>query len=447
MKSPSFADVYRQLNAAQREAVDTVYGPVLVIAGPGTGKTQLLSARVAKILEATDALPQNILCLTFTESGARNMRERLGRFIGSAAYDVQINTYHAFGSTIINRYPEYFTDLRLERPVDELGKRQILEEIVQNLDYRNPLKQIRHHLGDLIGTISEIKRGLLSPEDLRIIAQTNLDGIQDVQNALAKILQPYTARMPSKLTTAVSVYTEIIQALTDKPSLNRATSQPIVALTNLAATELQLALTAAQESDSTRPLTRWKNSWLVKNVKGQYTLGGSLESKRVTSLADVLETYHNALQERGLYDFDDMILRAIDVLERNDDLRYTLQEQYQYILLDEFQDTNAAQLQLVRLLTDNPVNEGRPNILAVGDDDQAIYAFQGAEASNMLDYYRLYRDVKVISLQENYRSRAEILETSRNIASQINNRLEKQFNSVSKELTAENTNLPPATLA
>ncbi|MBP7858127.1 UvrD-helicase domain-containing protein, partial [Candidatus Saccharibacteria bacterium] len=112
-----FDNQYSQLNAAQRQAVDTVYGPVLVIAGPGTGKTQLLSARVAHILEVTDALPQNILCLTFTESGAKNMRERLVSFIGQAAYDVQIGTYHAFGSTIIGRFPEYFTELRLERPV------------------------------------------------------------------------------------------------------------------------------------------------------------------------------------------------------------------------------------------------------------------------------------------------------------------------------------------
>jgi len=85
-----FNDAYRRLNTAQKRAVDAVYGPVLVVAGPGTGKTQLLSARVAQILRVTDALPQNILCLTFTESGARNMRDRLVSFIGQEAYDVQI---------------------------------------------------------------------------------------------------------------------------------------------------------------------------------------------------------------------------------------------------------------------------------------------------------------------------------------------------------------------
>jgi DNA helicase-2/ATP-dependent DNA helicase PcrA len=161
-----FSEVYSQLNTAQKKAVDAVYGPVLVVAGPGTGKTQLLSARVAHILEVTDALPQNILCLTFTESSAQNMRERLVSFIGQAAYDVHIGTYHGFGSTIIGRFPEYFTDLRLERPVDELGKRQILADIIEKTDYRSPIKQVRHHLGDLVSTISEVKRGLFTPDEL-----------------------------------------------------------------------------------------------------------------------------------------------------------------------------------------------------------------------------------------------------------------------------------------
>ena len=98
-----FETVYAALNTAQKRAVDAIDGPVLVVAGPGTGKTQLLSARVAQILRTTDTLPQNILCLTFTESGAQNMRDRLTRFIGKAAYDVQIGTYHAFGGDLDDR--------------------------------------------------------------------------------------------------------------------------------------------------------------------------------------------------------------------------------------------------------------------------------------------------------------------------------------------------------
>ena len=97
-----------KLNDAQKKAAEHIYGPLLVLAGPGTGKTQLLSSRIANILTKTDASPQNILCLTFTENAAQNMRDRLTSIIGADAYDVHIATYHSFGSDIIRTYPQYF---------------------------------------------------------------------------------------------------------------------------------------------------------------------------------------------------------------------------------------------------------------------------------------------------------------------------------------------------
>lgn len=434
-----FANQYSQLNAAQREAVDTVYGPVLVIAGPGTGKTQLLSARVAHILEVTDALPQNILCLTFTESGAKNMRERLVSFIGQAAYDVQIGTYHAFGSTIIGRFPEYFTELRLERPVDELGKRQILMDIIENTDYRSPIKQTRHHLGDLVSTISEVKRGLLSPKDLRSVATDNIGAIEQTKQDIAALLAPFASRMPSKLAVAEPLFRSVLEILHTNARQPAHAVQPLL---NLAVQDLDTTLGAALDAASTKPLTAWKNKWLVKDAENNFMLAGLLEARRIEALADVLEQYQAKLAEKGLYDFDDMILRAIDVLAENDELRFTLHEQYQFLLLDEFQDTNAAQLKLVELLTNNPSQEGKPNVLAVGDDDQAIYAFQGAEASNMLDFYHMYKDVRVISLSDNYRSQTEILETAARVAGQIESRLHSQFQGVTKTLRSQNMNVP-----
>ncbi len=431
-----FDTVYRELNVAQKEAVDTIFGPVLVIAGPGTGKTQLLSARVAHILRKTDAQPQNILCLTFTENGAANMRERLTRFIGSDAYDVGIGTYHAFGSTVISRYPEYFTDIRLERPVDELGKHQILTSILEAIDYTNPMKQLRHHIGDLVSTISEIKRGLLSPDDLRAIAADNLHSIEATRTGIQEALEGYSARLPSKLAVAVPLFEHVHRVLAGVKDASQAKH---TSYSMLAAVELDVALAAAKEQGKTTPLTAWKNKWLVKNDTNQYVLGGTLEARRIAALAGILEQYQATLANQGLYDFDDMILRAVEVLEHNDDLRFSLQEQYQFILLDEFQDTNAAQLRLVELLTNNPVSEGKPNVLAVGDDDQAIYAFQGAEASNMLDFFRLYQDVKVISLTENYRSKPEILEAAANVAAQIESRLHVHFKNIEKTLIAKNT--------
>ncbi|MGB4758988.1 MAG: ATP-dependent DNA helicase [Candidatus Saccharimonadales bacterium] len=439
-----FSEVYENLNSEQKRAVDLIDGPLLVVAGPGTGKTQLLSARVANILQKTDTLPQNILCLTFTESGAANMRERLTSFIGKEAYDVQIGTYHAFGGDIIRRYSQYFTETRLEQPVDELGKHQIVANIVESLGYRDALKQTRHHIGDLIATISEVKRALLSPEDLRAIAKENSTFMESVNQDLVNIFAGFT-KMPTKLDKAEPYFVATLESL-QSHAPKKPANQQFGSLAGLALYELTKALEQATAVSSQKPLTAWKNKWLAKNSGNQFILAGMLENRRLESLANVLEAYQNALAGRGLYDFDDMILRAIGALEQNNDLRYTLQEQYLYVLLDEYQDTNAAQAKLVQLLTDNPLSEGRPNVMAVGDDDQAIYAFQGAQYSNMLDFFNNYQCTALINLHQNYRSRAEILQTATNIAGQISERLFSKFEGLTKQLTPANSNLPPLAL-
>lgn len=439
----TYQEAFDGLNTAQKQAVTTIEGPVLVIAGPGTGKTQLLGVRVAHILQKTDTLPQNILCLTFTENGAANMRERLTRFIGKAAYDVNIGTYHSFGGDLIRRFPEVFAETRLQTPADELTKRQILREIVEGLSYHNPLKQLRHHVGDLIGTLSEIKRALLTSDDLRAIAKENAVFLAVAGTQIQDILDG-SARLPTNAAKAIPLFTQVLEKI-----------QPLVpvvpvqtdfgSLAQLAVSELKTALEQAEAMNKSTPLTKWKNAWLAKDVDNAFIFDGALQNRRIDALADVFDAYQAALAEHGWYDFDDMILRAIQALEKNPDLRYTLQEQYLYLMLDEFQDTNAAQLRLVELLSDSPVHEGRPNVLAVGDDDQAIYAFQGAQYSNMLDFYQMYRDVRVVNLTENYRSGAAILTTARNISTQIEARLEKHFDNMSKDLVAANAALSDRT--
>jgi DNA helicase-2/ATP-dependent DNA helicase PcrA len=433
-----FGVLYEKLNDAQRQAVDTIDGPVLVIAGPGTGKTQLLSARVANILRQTDTLPQNILCLTFTESGAENMRERLSRFIGKAAYDVGISTYHAFGGDLIKRYGQYFNELRPLTPIDELTKHQILTNIVDRLPYSNPLKQTRHHLGDLIGTISEIKRALLTDKDLESIAASNLVFIREATKITQALLSGFT--MPRKLDKALPPFEKLLSELRALPE--QSSALPYGSLSDAAIRELEQAINQATDTGKTTPLTKWKNAWLIKDENNQFILDGQLENQRIGALAGVFRSYQKVLDERALYDFDDMIIRAITTLQDNSDLKYTLQEQYQYVLLDEFQDTNAAQLKLIELLTDNPVHEGRPNVLAVGDDDQAIYAFQGAQYSNMLDFFNLYNDVAVINLAANYRSHAHILHAAGGVADQIEARLHHQLGNLTKTLNAANSSLP-----
>ena len=128
-----FKTRYNKLNSAQKEAVDTIDGPLLVVAGPGTGKTELLSMRAANILRATDTLPENILCLTFTDSGANAMRARLASIIGTDAYKVAIQTFHSFGTEIINHHSEYFYRGADFSPADEVATYSILTDIFEEL--------------------------------------------------------------------------------------------------------------------------------------------------------------------------------------------------------------------------------------------------------------------------------------------------------------------------
>lgn len=431
----------KKLNKQQLQAVNQLDGPLLVLAGPGTGKTQLLSMRVANILQATDTPAENILCLTFTENGARNMRERLSNMIGKDAYKVNISTYHAFGGDLIRRYPEYFGQTRLQNPVDDLGRREIVAQIVEQMSYLNPLKQTRHHLGDLISTISEVKRALLDSSKLKQIAKENVEFLNNANKDMAKIFSTFTS-MPRKLDEAIK-YFEKTALLLSNNLPKQSVKHGFGTLAETALRDLTSSLETAREDNKTTPLTKWKNRWLAKNSDNQFILAGELQNKRLEALADVLDRYQNALEKLGLYDFDDMITRSIEALQTNKNFKYSLQEQYQYLLLDEFQDTNAAQFKLVTLLTDNPVNENRPNVMAVGDDDQAIYAFQGAHYSNMLDFFKQYRDVAVINLTHNYRSHSDILHTAHNISEQIESRLHHNFEGMSKLLKSSNNSLPP----
>lgn len=154
------------LNKEQREAVEYLGEPLLVLAGPGTGKTQLLSAKVAYILENTDTNPENILCLTFTESGASNMRERLGSMIGKAASSVNIFTYHAFGSNILERYKNYAENFNreLDNVIDGVAQYKYVREIQDDLAATNILKTTK--VNDLVETISHAKSVRLSADDL-----------------------------------------------------------------------------------------------------------------------------------------------------------------------------------------------------------------------------------------------------------------------------------------
>lgn len=156
----AFSRIYNSLNSAQKQAVDTIDGPVMVIAGPGTGKTQVLTARIAQILKQTDTNPSSILALTFTESAAKNMRERLVKMIGKTGYYVQIATFHSFCKEVIDTHPEAFPIERDSTPLSDLERYEFLEEIFTNLNLEHikPLNTPFFYLKDVIKNISDLKR-------------------------------------------------------------------------------------------------------------------------------------------------------------------------------------------------------------------------------------------------------------------------------------------------
>ncbi len=402
------------LNEGQKRAVEYLDGPLLVLAGPGTGKTQLLSEKVAYILKNTDTNPENILCLTFTESGAKNMRERLKAIVGKDGMKVNIGTYHAFGQDILAQYKNYADDYnrKLDAAIDEVMQYKIIKSLQDKLPGNDILRGDK--VKDIISVISEAKTANLTADDLLKIAKQNFED----SAVLSEVISPFLLQVvPRKFKESLeNAYQPIYELLknheNDKPILKKI-ERSIAVL----ARELKQAIVLAEESESIAPLTKWRNDNFEKDSKGNYCLKDRIANKKLLSLGQMMLEYESFLAEHGLFDFDDMIEEAAKALQNNDGFRMTLQERYQYILLDEFQDTNPSQFEIVKQLTDYE----KPMIMAVGDDDQAIYEFQGAMSSNLTDYQKHYK-AEVMALTENYRSTQEILDFSHHIIEQAPDR-------------------------
>lgn len=410
------------LNSKQQQAVDYLDGPLLVLAGPGTGKTQLLSAKVAHILDTVDTSPENILCLTFTEAGASNMRERLLSMIGAEANKLNIHTYHAFGSDILGQYKNYAEnfDRKLDEPIDTVTQYKIINQIVEALPITDILRT--NDIKDIIATISDAKSAGLSSADLFKIAEANLKDTKELNERIADVLSEVVPRM--KPANALPIYKRVDDVLKDFVS-----SQPIIKRIEREANELARTLALAisevetAEKPKLKPLSDWRKNYFDKDANGRDRLKNFVANKKLVSLAGVLKSYEEYLRENNLFDYDDMIQQSIQILKTDDGFRYTLRERYQYILLDEFQDTNPSQFELVELISDPEMTY----LMAVGDDDQAIYEFQGATANNLFDFREKYQ-AEVINLSENYRSTTEIIELGRKIADKIENSFAKTYN-------------------
>lgn len=411
-----------QLNQAQREAVEYLGGPLLVLAGPGTGKTQLLSEKVAYILEKTDTNPENILCLTFTESGAMNMRERLRGMIKGDALKVNISTYHAFGREILAQYQGYAEKYTrwLENAIDEVTQFKIVKELMEELPAFDILRT--SGVKDVIGVISEAKSARLTAADLAKIAKQNSEDAEVISQAIAPLLANVVPRkyQESLEGAYLPIMAVLEQAAGAEPILGRI-ERTIAGMRR----DLAEALATAEAERKIKPLSRWKDAYFERDEKGNYRLKDRVANRKLASLAGVMAKYQKYLEEHGLYDFDDMIEEAVRVLQTDEGFKLTLEERYQFIMLDEFQDTNPSQFAIVKALTDYE----QPQVMAVGDDDQAIYEFQGALSSNLTDFQEYYH-AKVITLKENYRSTQEILDFAHEVIAQAPDRF------ADKQLTA-----------
>jgi len=338
-----FKKAYDELNKAQKEAVDTIEGPVMVVAGPGTGKTKILTLRIAKILEKTDSAPESILALTYTTAGVIAMREKLLEIIGDRAYRVNIFTFHAFCEYLIKEFSFYFEELGGARVIDDLERVKIIESIIKNNKFKH---LVSFHdefsfLNKIVDGILAIKKEGLSPKEF-------IDGLPTWKQELLADDDLYYKK--------------------DYGEYKKGEIKP-----------------AEKEKIN-------KKIW------------------KAEELGEIFSLYQIELKNRGLYDFSDMILYTREELLKNKDFKADVQERYQYILVDEHQDTNEGQNTLVELLTDALHLEGHPNIFTVGDEKQSIYRFQGASTETFSRFKNLYKDIKLITLSENYRSTQNILD-------------------------------------
>src|SRR6188474_1992363 len=361
-----FREEYERLNEKQRLAVDTIDGPVMVIAGPGTGKTQILASRIGKILLETDTLPDNILCLTYTDAGVVAMRKRLLQFIGAAAYKVNIYTFHAFCNEVIQDNLSLFEKTSMDA-ISELEKIELFKELIDAFPKNHPLKRYRgdvyFEVNNLQSLFSIMKREGLSPAYI-----------------MGKI-DTYIADLPNR------------------------------------------------------------DEFIYKRKYGDFKAGDLKKDKieeelekmeKLRAAVNEFERFQDIMRKKNRYDFDDMINWVIKAFEENKNLLSNYQERFLYILVDEYQDTSGTQNRLVQLL----INYWEtPNVFVVGDDDQSIFRFQGANVENMLSFADNYKEALLtVVLTNNYRSTQPILDVSKTLIDRNKDRLVEKLEGLSKDL-------------
>ncbi|WPZ36145.1 UvrD-helicase domain-containing protein [Thalassobaculum sp. OXR-137] len=299
------------LNEGQRAAVDALDGPVLVLAGAGTGKTRVLTTRLSHLMAMGKAKPWNVLAVTFTNKAAREMKERVGRIVGPAAEQVWLGTFHALCARILRRHAE------------------------------------------LVGLKSNFT--ILDTDDqIRLLKQ-----VLQAENVDDK-------RWPARVVMGV--------------------------------------------------LQRWKDRGLTPDKIGVAEAGDMAGGK----LQDIYRQYQDRLTTLNAADFGDLLLHCLTLFQTRPEVLQQYQTQFRYILVDEYQDTNVAQYLWLRLLA-----QSHRNICCVGDDDQSIYGWRGAEIGNILKFEKDFPGAKVVRLEQNYRSTSRILAAASDLIAHNEGRLGK----------------------
>ena len=289
---------YDTLNPMQQEAVFHTEGPLLILAGAGSGKTRVLTHRIAYLIEEKEVNPWNIMAITFTNKAAGEMRERVDSLVSFGAESVWVSTFHSTCVRILRRFIEnlgYSTNFTI---YDADDQKTLMKQILKKMDL-DP-KQFKDRA--MITAISSAKNELISPDEFMVNAQ---------------------------------------------------------------------------------------GDWRERKV------------------AEIYQNYQQELKKNNALDFDDLIFKTVDLLRTSSDVREYYQERFKYIMVDEYQDTNTAQFQLISLLAGK-----YKNLCVVGDDDQSIYKFRGANIGNILDFESEFPGARVIKLEQNYRSTSHILEAA-----------------------------------
>ena len=304
--------IFDQLNPMQRKAVECLSGPLLVMAGAGSGKTKVLTCRIANLLNH-DVAPYRILAITFTNKAAAEMRERVDRLVGSAAKDVWLSTFHSFCARLLRYEIEALDGYNRNFVIyDASDSKTVIKQCLKTMN----LDEKQYPPAQVQGAISDAKNQMMTPE---AFAQT-------------------------------------------------------------------------------------------------------AENFHRKKIAEVYGMYQQVLKQNNALDFDDLLLLAVRLLQSNQEIRDKYQRRFQYILVDEYQDTNGAQYQLTRLLAAK-----HRNLCVVGDADQSIYGWRGADIRNILDFEKDYPDAETIRLEQNYRSTKTILAAANAVIENNLNRKPKKL--------------------